>query len=204
MKGKISIFCLLIVFVNIVHSQNNLYKAVYSGDIDYIKRYYLNNSSPNAHFEFSNSDLRILRNTIYAIHGYRFRSRDLQEHFQKFAWYSGEKENVENELTENEKIMIRIIAATEAANQPVRKDLVGYWQAPAPPGSSGDTLGFIGVYLHENGTMEIPGWYNYGEWALEGDIFRSRLRKNNSYNPLERFEEKKIRINFVEYIWRTI
>lgn len=33
------------------------------------------------------SELRILRNTIYARHGYIFKSADLREHFSKFNWY---------------------------------------------------------------------------------------------------------------------
>lgn len=33
------------------------------------------------------SELRILRNTIYARHGYIFKSADLREYFSKFGWY---------------------------------------------------------------------------------------------------------------------
>lgn len=34
------------------------------------------------------SELRILRNTIYARHGYIFKSADLREYFSKFDWYT--------------------------------------------------------------------------------------------------------------------
>ena len=198
MNRKISFFCFFLAIINVVYSQNNFYRAVYDGDIDYIYRYYINSRYPNEHFEFSNSDLRILRNTIYAKHGYIFRSRDLQEHFQKFEWYSGTKENVENELSENELRIIRIITATERANPPVPEDLIGLWQTPAPPGSDAVTLGFIPLNLHRNGTMQVHG--NDGFWSLEGTTFRSRLYNGNSYNPPEGFEEvTNFRVNFVEY-----
>lgn len=35
----------------------------------------------------SKSDLRIMRNTIYARHGYIFKSDDLTEYFSNFSWY---------------------------------------------------------------------------------------------------------------------
>ena len=44
---------------------------------------------------FSKEDLRILRNTIYARYGYKFRSKDLNELFSKTDWYSP-KVNPEN------------------------------------------------------------------------------------------------------------
>lgn len=37
--------------------------------------------------DVTKSELRILRNTIYAQHGYVFSSADLKKHFNQFAWY---------------------------------------------------------------------------------------------------------------------
>lgn len=37
--------------------------------------------------EYSKEDLRLLRNTIYAQHGYDFDSADLKRYFSQFAWY---------------------------------------------------------------------------------------------------------------------
>lgn len=36
---------------------------------------------------YSKAELRLMRNTIYAIHGRRFTSPDLQEYFGRFPWY---------------------------------------------------------------------------------------------------------------------
>jgi hypothetical protein len=107
---KIIIYCILTAIFPMFLYAQNLREAVFNGDIDYIQKYVQRYGwYTNEYIYFSNSDLRILRNTIYATHGYIFRARDLQEHFQKFAWYNGTKQNVENELSENEQRLIRII-----------------------------------------------------------------------------------------------
>ena len=188
------IFLFLYFFVTIVsiaYSQNNLYRAVYNGDIEYIKKYFIDCPYSDEHYDFSNSDLRILRNTIYAMHGFKFKSKDLQEHFQKFEWYSGTKDNVEHEFSKNELLWIRIITATEKANPPKPKDLTGHWQGVAPPGSSQETLDFINIYIHEDGTMQLDEYKGY--WSLEGTTFRtSQLRFISD-------EIKNFRINFALY-----
>jgi len=197
---KILFFCLFFAVVNIAYSQHeDLYRAVYNGDIKWINEYFININTPTDHFEFSNNDLRILRNTIYAMHGYIFKSRDLQEHFQKFSWYSGTKSNVDNELSKNELSKIRIIAATEAANPPALKNLAGRWQWPAPPGSNAETLGFKDMYLYENGTMSAELlWDIEGFWSLDGTTFRIRYFNNRSGKEVIK-EKKNFRINFIEY-----
>jgi hypothetical protein len=198
MNRKISFLCFFFAVANLAYSQDNFYRAVYNGDINYIRRYYINSDYPNEHFNFSNSDLRILRNTIYAMHGYIFRSRDLQEHFQKFAWYSGTKTNVENELSENELRIIRIIVATETANPPVLNNLIGRWQWPAPPGSDAISLGFQNLYLYADGTMRMEEQGYEGFWSLEGTTFR--IRYYDRYLQREIIEEEdNFRINFIEY-----
>lgn len=40
------------------------------------------------HFEkYTDSELRLMRNEIFAYAGYRFNSSDLQEHFSRYSWY---------------------------------------------------------------------------------------------------------------------
>lgn len=55
---------------------------------------------------YSKKDLRIIRNTIYALHGMRFKSKDLQTHFGKQSWYTPTVDNVP----------ASILSATEKAN----------------------------------------------------------------------------------------
>lgn len=50
------------------------------------------------------SEIRLLRNAIFAMHGRKFVSKELTDYFNRFAWYSAIKDEVDpNELTEIEK-----------------------------------------------------------------------------------------------------
>lgn len=62
--------------------------------------------------EYTKEELRLLRNTIYAQHGYAFNSSDLNEYFSQFSWYMPDP-NLKMEaimLTEQEnKFVSRIL-----------------------------------------------------------------------------------------------
>lgn len=65
-------------------------------------------------FWYRKDQLRILRNTIYALHGYTFKSEDLKEIFTQWGqeWYPPYEENIyfkENQLTKIEKENVQII-----------------------------------------------------------------------------------------------
>ncbi len=60
------------------------------------------------------AQLRILRNTIYARHGRRFKSPDLQRYFAQFDWYYPTVNEVyEHQLSPVEKHNIQLIQAYE-------------------------------------------------------------------------------------------
>lgn len=61
----------------------------------------------------SAGDLRILRNAIFAMHGYKFKSADLQEYFSNFAWYSPQYADVTRVLSQTEKNNITTIQRHE-------------------------------------------------------------------------------------------
>ncbi|MES2982953.1 MAG: YARHG domain-containing protein [Verrucomicrobiota bacterium] len=48
-------------------------------------------------------ELRIMRNEIYARHGYGFKLVDMREHFEKQGWYMALSQDVTSSLTEKEK-----------------------------------------------------------------------------------------------------
>ena len=59
------------------------------------------------------ADLRIMRNTIYAIHGYVFKSQELNRYFSKQSWYNPRKTDVSDELSSLEKRNIQFIKEHE-------------------------------------------------------------------------------------------
>ena len=61
----------------------------------------------------SNSDLRILRNMIYAKYGNIFSSSDLTNYYSNFAWYKPSKKVKDSDLTEEELKLIERIKIFE-------------------------------------------------------------------------------------------
>lgn len=57
--------------------------------------------------------LRILRNLIYARHGYSFKTKDVREFFEGFEWYVPVTTDVREVLTETEKTNIALIKRYE-------------------------------------------------------------------------------------------
>ena len=62
---------------------------------------------------FTKSQLRILRNTIYANHGYTFKAADLNEIFKECEWYKVERYFREYEFTEKERVYLTLIKQAE-------------------------------------------------------------------------------------------
>ncbi|MDR1837679.1 MAG: YARHG domain-containing protein [Treponema sp.] len=67
--------------------------------------------------QLDNSHLRLLRNMIYAKHGYIFNSSDLNAYFRRFAWYTPRYSNVDNRLTNIDRQNIEIIQLFESRNE---------------------------------------------------------------------------------------
>lgn len=58
-------------------------------------------------------DLRLLRNAIFAMHGYRFKSADLTEYFSRFSWYSPMYNDVTSQLSPTETANVNFIKKYE-------------------------------------------------------------------------------------------
>ena len=61
----------------------------------------------------SKLDLKIMRNTIFAMHGYIFKTKDMKEYFSKQPWYKPQKENVNSELSSIENKNIQFLKKHE-------------------------------------------------------------------------------------------
>ena len=61
----------------------------------------------------SSRELRIMRNYIFARHGYIFKSDDLRQYFSQYDWYTPISRNVTKELSKIERDNIKLIEAYE-------------------------------------------------------------------------------------------
>ncbi len=63
---------------------------------------------------FPKEELRLMRNEILARHGWRFQSKDLQEHFSKQPWYKPVSDNSSVVLNDLEQTNLEMIKSEEA------------------------------------------------------------------------------------------
>ena len=65
----------------------------------------------------SKQELRLLRNKIFAYHGYRFQSKDLQDYFGKISWYKPGNDNNAIKLNIIEQTNLQLIKSEEEARK---------------------------------------------------------------------------------------
>lgn len=61
----------------------------------------------------SKAEIRLMRNSIFARHGYKFKDKALTEHFSKFSWYKAERSDVTGLLNKVETQNIAFLKAHE-------------------------------------------------------------------------------------------
>lgn len=71
-------------------------------------------------------ELRIMRNTIYAMHGYIFKTADMKAHFGKLSWYQAKKDDVSSELSSIENKNVMFIKNHESNGGVSRNDSYSY------------------------------------------------------------------------------
>jgi hypothetical protein len=170
---------------NIIWAQDLLNRTIYDGDISPLDNLITIDQLSN----FSSSDLRLLRNTIYAKYGYKFNSIDLQNHFSQFLWYNGMITNADDLLTLIDRQNIELIQRIEKnypENNISTSELIGNWYNFTGASSEGiDSFAQIknrrdlvqimpnGIYIYYilvdvrfSGTL-------YGLWSLKNNIFET-------------------------------
>ena len=120
--------------------------------------------------QLNNSNLRLLRNMIYARHGYRFNSTDLIAYFGSFDWYTPKFDNVDSLLTDIDKYHIQMIQAFEGRNENlpfiVPGSITGFWQdSPAVASGYSDRFIFhpdnrLEFHFSEMQMMPVISWLN--------------------------------------------
>lgn len=63
--------------------------------------------------QLTKDELRIARNYIFARYGRKFQSVDLQEYFAQFDWYKAMSKNVDEQLTDLDKELLKQLVAIE-------------------------------------------------------------------------------------------
>lgn len=79
-------------------------------DFDWVTQRYV---TPDDLSWRSKEGLRILRNWIFARHGYKFNSKDLIQYFSQYPWYTPRFDNVNSQLSEIELYNIDLIKKYE-------------------------------------------------------------------------------------------
>ncbi|NJN41561.1 MAG: YARHG domain-containing protein [Flammeovirgaceae bacterium] len=62
---------------------------------------------------YSKEELKLMRNEIFAIHGYIFKTQSLKDYFSSQPWYSASYDNVDDLLSEVEKHNVQVIKQVE-------------------------------------------------------------------------------------------
>jgi hypothetical protein len=136
------------------------------------------------------SQLRILRNAVYAANGYRFKSADLASYFQRYSWYRPRADSVKSFVNPVDRSNLMLIVWHEF-NTDLRRladshegapaanrfaPLIGIWQV-SPVMASGweDSLQFFpnGFVIHRYNQMDCAkreilraGTWSYQNHAL--------------------------------------
>jgi len=80
---------------------------------EYTRRWFRKSDTLSYLKKQSPEKLRLIRNEIYAIYGYRFKSKDLHEYFSNQSWYTPRNDFKESELTDLEKENVNKILEIE-------------------------------------------------------------------------------------------
>lgn len=110
----------------------DLKTIVYNGNLEFLEGLLsLGQLDVIALGTLDNNELRLLRNSIYAKHNYKFKSTELSEHFEKFPWYRPQFDTVDSRLTNFEKQFVSQIQLYEdgyVASSPQKVNVVGLWE----------------------------------------------------------------------------
>lgn len=161
-------------------------KAIYDGSIEELDKIFSDDNLAILDI----MELRLLRNTIFAAHGYIFKSKDLQDWFGKFDWYEPMTDNVDDYLTWVDTFNIAKIKKFEAAHKKGSKsglnddELIGIWHAsPVVAAGYSDLLYFFPdhtfriAYNQMDWGRRLTGMS--GHWSLDGSVLIIKVEEKS-------------------------
>jgi hypothetical protein len=157
-------------------NNDNATRAVYDGALEQLTQVF---SDDNLAI-LDRSELRFLRNMIYAQYGYAFKSQDLLQWFSDFEWYEPLDRDVDDCLTLVDSINIQRIMIFESIYKEKQQldinetDLIGIWHvSPMVAAGYGEL-----IYFFPDHTFKITAnqmdWGNRlssvsGTWSLQAN-----------------------------------
>jgi hypothetical protein len=125
--------------------------------------------------KLDNEQLALVRNTIFAKYGYRFKSKNYQAHFGRFKWYKPKTDNVNRMLSDIDQYNIEVILqAEDRLNGKKGVDLIGIWKKdPTMAAGWGDHFHFFrdGHFRFDYGQAgrKDKTINMLGEWKIENN-----------------------------------
>lgn len=143
----------------------------------------------------SPGDLRLLRNAIFAMHGYRFKSADLQEYFGRFQWYSPDYADVTSRLSQIERDNIATIKKHEGKSSSA--------STPSTPSSSSSNKSRLRNVSYANDYSDIVCYVYLDRSDLAGlSSTDLRILRNTIYaRHGRRFKDESLQRYFNGMPW---
>ena len=142
------------------------------------------------------TELRLLRNTVYARYGYIFKNDELAEYFKNFSWYTPTYSNVDDKLTDIDKQNLDLIKLYENMSD-AQENIVSSSQLIFNSWGKGYLEGNFApakFYFYKNGDVTyasadtessyLLGWR--GSYTVKGNILYIRVTEI-FYNPFVAF-----------------
>lgn len=136
------------------------------------------------------SDLRILRNAIFAKYGYIFKSKDLSDHFLRFSWYKPSYSYVYDKLNDYDKYnieQIQFFEKNEITNSKLDiKQITGVWSStPIMPDDWPERFMFYSdgncIYGYSNMQPLLSVKYLYGKYKIVNGLLEIEWNKRTVY-----------------------
>ncbi|MCI9161656.1 MAG: YARHG domain-containing protein [Lachnospiraceae bacterium] len=128
-------------------------------------------------------DLRLARNEIYAKHGRKFETEDLNQYFTSKSWYQGylsQEEFDDSVLNEYEKANLELIKAVEGIETPSNQGWVGNYISEDDQTIGISSADDTGVLLTFVGYSE-EGWYTRAELLPYTNNQKNQVSYKNYY-----------------------
>lgn len=140
---------------------------------------------------YTKADYRILRNAIFARHGYVFKSADLTEYFNSFSWYEPRYSDVTSMLSTIEQANVQTLQRLESGKRVARKT------APDPGYDlSEDDLDNTYYWLSEC-KYSVSEFFDLAPNKATLRIWRNAIYARHGYI----FQSADLRAHFNQFSW---